>query len=92
MTTFHITKFEGTQEELVQLMAERFKDFRITSAHIQLELISDPDFGLKNEVIGMVAKDGMITAIKRVREVKGWHLKDAKDWVESVTGRSVSSP
>ncbi len=63
MTTFHITKFEGTQEELVQLMAER-----------------------------MVAKDGMITAIKRVREVKGWHLKDAKDWVESVTGRSVSSP
>lgn len=54
----------------------------IANTAILSQSSSIDDDGLKAEVAPYLAKKNKIMAVKRVRELTGWGLKEAKDFVD----------
>lgn len=51
--------------------------------------VPNPDVDIQQIALRFLSKGQKLEAIKRVREVTGWGLREAKDYVEAVEGGSV---
>jgi ribosomal protein L7/L12 len=68
----HLEKRLNRMEQLLRLIAEKME--------IELDTISDKDI----EILRLAEQGKKILAIKRAREIYGYGLKEAKDYVEKL--------